>query len=91
MKKFVGLARVSTMMREQEGHSLEVQEDSIRRYAEREGGEIVRLFRIAETASKRDERKMFREMLVYVRDNAADLDAMLFYKVDRATRNLSDY
>jgi len=91
MKQFVALARVSSREQEREGFSLEVQEDALRRYATQAGGEIVKLFRIAETASKGDERKTFRELVAYAKKNAASLDGLLFYKVDRAARNLFDY
>ena len=91
MKQFVALARVSSREQEREGFSLEVQEDALKRYATQAGGEIVKLFKIAETASKRDERKTFRELVAYAKKNAAFLDGLLFYKVDRAARNLFDY
>jgi DNA invertase Pin-like site-specific DNA recombinase len=51
MKQFVGLARVSSREQEREGFSLEIQEDAIKRYADQHQGTIVRLFKIAETAS----------------------------------------
>jgi DNA invertase Pin-like site-specific DNA recombinase len=91
MKRFVGLARVSSREQEREGFSLAVQEDAIRRYAAQSGGEVARLFRIAETASKHEERKTFRELIAYAKKHAEELDALLFYKVDRAARNLFDY
>ncbi|GMU37841.1 MAG: recombinase family protein [Phycisphaerae bacterium] len=91
MKRFVALARVSSREQEREGFSLAVQEDALRRYAATAGGEIVRFFRIAETASKSDERKTYRELIAYAKKNAEELDALLFYKVDRAARNLFDY
>ncbi len=91
MKQFVALARVSSREQEREGFSLEVQEEALRRYATQAGGEIAKLFRIAETASKADERKTFRELITYAKKNAAFLDGLLFYKVDRAARNLFDY
>jgi DNA invertase Pin-like site-specific DNA recombinase len=91
MKQFVALARVSSREQEREGFSLEVQEDALKRYATQAGGEIVKLFKIAETASKGDERKTFRELVAYAKKNAAFLDGLLFYKVDRAARNLFDY
>lgn len=91
MKQFVALARVSSREQEREGFSLEVQEEALRRYATNAGGEIAKLFRIAETASKGDERKTFRELVAYAKKNAAFLDGLLFYKVDRAARNLFDY
>lgn len=90
-KRFVALARVSSREQEREGFSLDVQEDALRHYAERVGGEIVRMFRIAETASKKDERKTFKELLAFAKDNAHRLHGLLFYKVDRAARNLFDY
>ncbi|MFO0884845.1 MAG: recombinase family protein [Pirellulales bacterium] len=91
MKRFVALARVSSREQEREGFSLEVQEDALKRYATQAGGEIAKLFKIAETASKTDERKTFRELIAYAKKNAAFLDGLLFYKVDRAARNLFDY
>ena len=91
MKRFVALARVSSREQEREGFSLEVQEDALRRYAELQGGEIVRFFRIAETASKSDERKTFKELVRYAKKHCLEIDGLLFYKLDRAARNLYDY
>jgi len=55
-KRYVALARVSSREQEREGFSLDVQVDALSQYASRNNGEIVRFFRIAETASKHDER-----------------------------------
>ena len=63
----------------------------MRQYATKVGGEIIKLFRIAETASKTDERKSFRELVAYAKKHSPELDGLLFYKVDRAARNLFDY
>lgn len=91
MKRYLALARVSSREQEREGFSLEVQEDALQRFATENGGEIVKLFRIAETATKPDERKTFKELLCYARKNASKLDGLIFFKVDRAARNLFDY
>jgi len=91
VKQFVALARVSSREQEREGFSLEVQEDALRRYATQHGGTLLRLFRIAETASKRDERKTFKEMVAFAKRHCAEIDGLLFSKVDRAARNLFDY
>lgn len=91
MKNYVALARVSSREQEREGFSLDVQEDALKKYALRNEGEITKFFRIAETASKRDERKSFKELLRYAKDNAKKIDGLLFYKIDRAARNLFDY
>jgi site-specific DNA recombinase len=90
-KRFVALARVSSREQEREGFSLAVQEEALKKYAFQAGGHIVRLFRIAETASKTDERTTFRELISYAKKHSAELDGLLFYKVDRAARNLFDY
>ena len=90
-RKYLALARVSSREQEREGFSLEVQEDALQRYAEQHDGEIVRLFRIAETASKPEERQTFKELLAYAKKHAAELTGVLFFKVDRAARNLFDY
>lgn len=91
MKRFIALARVSSREQEREGFSLDVQEEGLKRYASQHGGEIVRLFRIAETASKKEDRTVFKELITYAKDQASKLDGVLFYKVDRAARNLFDY
>ena len=83
MKRYVALARVSSREQEREGFSLDVQEEALKRYAETHGGTIIRLFRIAETASKSDERKTFRELVAYTKKHCAELDGLLVYKVDR--------
>lgn len=88
---FVALARVSSREQEREGFSLDIQVDALNEYAKRNGGEIIRLFRIAETASKKDERKTFKELLAFAKANAHRVSGVLFYKVDRAARNLFDY
>ncbi len=90
-KQYLALARVSSREQEREGFSLEVQEDALRRYAQQNKGEITKLYRIAETASKKDERKTFKELIAYAKKHAARLDGVLFFKVDRAARNLFDY
>ena len=90
-KQYLALARVSSREQEREGFSLEVQVEAIQRYAEQHGGEIVKLFRIAETATKPEERRAFKELLVYAKKHANRLSGVLFFKVDRAARNLFDY
>ena len=61
------------------------------RFAEQHGGTVVKLYRIAETATGHQERKVFREVLAYARKNSDSLSGVLVYKIDRAARNLFDY
>jgi site-specific DNA recombinase len=90
-KQYLALARVSSREQAREGFSLEVQEEALRRYAAQHGGKILKLYRIAETASKNDERKTFKELMSFAKAKASQLSGMLFFKVDRAARNLFDY
>jgi DNA invertase Pin-like site-specific DNA recombinase len=91
MKQFVAWARVSSLRQKKEGFSLEDQEQRLNEYASRLGGHVVKLFKIAETASKRDERKTFREFTTYVKRSSRRLAGMLFARVDRAARNIRDW
>jgi DNA invertase Pin-like site-specific DNA recombinase len=90
-KRYIALARVSSRAQEAEGYSLDAQADALRAYATKDGGDVVRLWRIAETASKADRRVSFKEILAYAKANAQKLDGLLVYKVDRAVRNMADY
>ncbi len=91
MKQFVAWARVSSDRQKKEGFSLQDQEVRLTEFAQRLGGGIVKLFKIAETASKRDERETFREFTAYVKRHASTLGGMIFVKVDRAARNIRDW
>ncbi len=90
-KQFIAWARVSSLRQKKEGFSLEDQESRLTEFAERLGGRIVQLFKIAETATRRDERDTFKEFTAYVKRHHRRLDGMLFVKVDRAARNIQDW
>lgn len=90
MKRYIGFARVSSREQEREGFSLDVQEEAFEFYAKREKGVVDKIFRIAETATKNEQRKIFREALDFAKRHAADYDGILFYKIDRAARNMKD-
>jgi site-specific DNA recombinase len=90
-KRFVTFARVSSVRQAKEGYSLLDQESRLGDFAARLGGTVVQQFKIAETASRSNERLTFRAMVQFVRRNARKLDGILFVKVDRAARNLSDW
>jgi site-specific DNA recombinase len=86
MKRYV--AWVCSKVRR--GRSRQVQEAALHRYAARHNGQIVRLWR---TSGNLDcfEHRLARELLLaYVKEHAAELDGILFYRLDRAARNLSE-
>ncbi len=90
-KRFVAWARVSSVRQLKEGFSLDDQESRLTEFATKLGGSILQLYKISETASKRDERVTFREFKTFVKRNARRLNGMLFVKVDRAARNIRDW
>lgn len=91
MKQFVAWARVSSARQKKEGFSLEDQEARLLEFAHRLGGSVVKLYKVAETASKHEERETFREFAAYVKKHARTLSGMLFVKVDRAARSIQSW
>jgi len=91
MKKYLAFARVSSREQEREGFSLDVQVDAFHEYARKNRGVVEKLFRVAETATRRKEREVFRGMVQHAKKHAKQYDGLLFYKVDRAARNMPDW
>ena len=60
------LARVSSKAQEDEGYSLDSQLKLLQGYCEQRDLRVVRVFKIAETASKQQSRKVFHELLTYL-------------------------
>lgn len=81
------LARVSSKGQE-DGYSLESQLKLLREYCQRKEFMVKKEFRIAETASKTQERKIFTELLQYLRKEK--ITHLTVEKTDRLTRNLKD-
>ena len=86
--KAVIYARVSSRLQEETGYSLPAQEQLSREYAERKDLEIVKVFSVAESASGKKEREVFRSMIDYMTKNK--INHLLCEKVDRLTRNLKE-
>ncbi len=84
----VALARVSSKAQEEEGYSLDAQLKLIRGYCKDNKLEIISEFRISETASKNEQRTVFRQMIAYINKNKAA--HLVVEKTDRLTRNLRD-
>ncbi len=86
--KVVIFARVSTKSQEDEGYSLDSQLKLLRNYCKKKKLSIVKEFKIAETASKEQRRKVFHDLLVYITKNKIHHFAV--EKTDRAVRNIKD-
>ena len=72
------------------GRAAEAQEAALHRYASRRQGVILRLWR-ATTAPDSHECDLARQqLLTYAKENAARLDGVLFYRLDRAARSFAE-
>lgn len=86
--KTVTLARVSSKTQEEEGYSLDAQLKLLRQYCSERKLNVIKEFRISETASKNEQRTVFRDMLRYIRQN--NVMNLVVEKTDRLTRNFRD-
>ena len=84
----VMLARVSSKSQEDEGYSLDSQLKLLQGYCQTNGLKVVKIYKIAETASKEQSRKVFGELLAYI--SANNIYNLAVEKTDRLTRNLKD-
>ncbi len=84
-RKSVKFDRVSSG-RQEEGFSLEAQDEMGERYAKNNNLLIVKNWAVSESASKEDDRKHFFEMINYIKKN--NVKDAIFDKVDRACRGL---
>lgn len=82
------LARVSSKAQEDEGYSLDSQLKLLHGYCQQRDLRVVRVFNIAETASKQQSRKVFHELLTYL--NKEKIFHLAVEKTDRLTRNFRD-
>ncbi|KKR02455.1 MAG: Recombinase [Candidatus Yanofskybacteria bacterium GW2011_GWA1_39_13] len=86
--KCVIYARVSSKEQEDTGYSLDAQLSLLKEYAERKGFDVVKEYRIAESASGKQIRKIFTEMLEYTAKHK--ISVILCEKIDRLTRTPKD-
>lgn len=82
------LARVSSKAQEDEGYSLDSQLKLLQGYCSQRELSVIKVFRIAETASKEQSRKVFQELLKYLKTGV--VFHLTVEKTDRLTRNFSD-
>lgn len=82
------MCRVSSKEQEETGYSLEAQEKSLTEHAQKKELEIAKIFKISESASGKQIRKLFNEAFKYATDNHVDI--VCCEKIDRLTRNPKD-
>ena len=86
--KVIVFCRVSSREQEETGYSLDAQEKLLTEYAEENEFVVGKIFKISESASGKQIRKMFNEMLQYA--TAHKIPVILCEKIDRLTRNIKD-
>ncbi len=86
--KAIIYTRVSTKEQADEGYSLEAQEKLLKDYASKHNLDVVKTYKISESASGKQLRKLFNEVFTYATKNRIDI--ILCEKIDRLTRNPKD-
>lgn len=86
--KAIILCRVSSREQEEHGYSLDAQEKLLQEYASKNGFEVPKTFKISESASGKQVRKLFNEILAFA--TTRKIPVILCEKIDRLTRNLKD-
>jgi len=86
--KAVIICRVSSKEQEDTGYSLEAQEKLLQEYANKNTIDVIKSYKISESASGKQARKKFYEILQFINKNGVNL--ILCEKIDRLTRNLKD-
>lgn len=89
MEQAILWARVSTKEQAEEGYSLDAQLKLLRDYATRNNLKVIKEFTVPESASGKQERKRFLEMLEYLNEHK-NIKNLLCEKVDRLTRSIRD-
>lgn len=88
--KAIIYCRVSTTEQAQEGFSLRHQEIECRKFAQENGYEVDKVFIEEGESAKTQDRTQLQKLIQYSVENSKELDALIIWKYDRLTRNLSD-
>lgn len=90
-KNAVVYYRVSTTEQAERGFSLESQKELCLEYAKKNGLEVVKLFSDAGESAKTADRRGLQELIKFCSDKRNKVDAVIVYKIDRLSRNVTDY
>jgi site-specific DNA recombinase len=88
INKAIVYCRVSTKEQADEGYSLEAQEKLLKEYTKKNDFEIVKVYKISESASGKQLRKLFNEVFEYATKHK--IQGIICEKIDRLTRNPKD-
>jgi site-specific DNA recombinase len=91
IKRIIIYIRVSTKEQVDEGNSLATQEKACRDFAYKNGYEVVAIFVEEGESAKTTNRKELLKMIDYCSKHKGEIDAIVFYKIDRLSRDAADY
>jgi site-specific DNA recombinase len=86
--KTILFCRVSSKEQEETGYSLDAQEKLLKEYAEKKKLSVEKVYKISESASGKQVRKLFNDMFIYT--DKHKIEVICCEKIDRLTRNLKD-
>lgn len=86
MEKAVIYFRVSSKEQEEEGYSLDAQEKLGNEYAARRNLEVIKSWKVSESAWKGNKRNAFGQMIEFVKTHP-EIKHVIFDTIDRMTRN----
>lgn len=86
--KAILFCRVSSKEQEESGYSLPSQEKLLTEYSQSKGLQIDKVYSLSESASGSKQRKLFSEMLEYLKQKK--IKNLIVEKTDRLTRNIRD-
>lgn len=86
MKKLIGYCRVSTDNQKEEG-TIQIQEHALQEYAQKNGHELVTIFRDDGISGGLEDRPGLAELFSYL-ESDNKIDGVLIYKLDRLARDL---
>ena len=85
-----GYVRVSTKIQAEEGASLELQDNEVRKFAERKGLELVELFTEAGASAKTMNRPELIKLLKFCSDRKNQISHVIVHRIDRLSRMVGD-
>jgi len=91
IRNVVCYLRVSTKEQVVEGNSLVVQNNICKEYAKDNGLNIVKVFTEEGESAKTADRTKLKEMMLFCKAHFREIDGLLIYKVDRLSRDVTDY
>jgi site-specific DNA recombinase len=91
LKRAVIYCRVSTVEQAEEGNSLVTQERACREYATKNGFEVIESYIERGESAKTADRTQLQKMLAYATQKKSQISAVIVYKIDRLSRNTTDY